>query len=90
MKLVFLPYSALCEMAEFKINGIDADHADFGEKFDRNAEGADDYCCGDMQFTRIPSTVAVLKKYKITRQEYDEIAERLESELSFGCCVFLS
>ena len=77
---------SLCYTPTFKINRIDADSDDFGEKYDRDSENAEDYGCGDMQFTRIKPKSEVLEKYGITKDEYFEIAEKLESGLSFGCC----
>jgi hypothetical protein len=77
---------AFCYTPTFKINGIDADSDDFGEKYDRNPENAEDCECGDMQFTRIEPKSEVLEKYRITKDEYFEIAEKLEGGLSFGYC----
>lgn len=78
--------SALCHTPVFIINGISADKDDFGEKYDRSPEEAEPYGCGDMQFTAIPPTVEVLKKYNINLDEYNEIAQKLCDGLSFGCC----
>jgi hypothetical protein len=77
---------ALCYTPTFKINGIDADSDDFGEKYDRDTENAEDYGCGDMQFTRVEPKSEVLEKYNISETEYFEIAKKLEGGLSFGCC----
>jgi len=88
LKLTFL--SALCSTGEFEINGIDADIDDFGEKCDRSPETAEDYSCGDMQFTPKLATQEVLDKYKINLTEYNEIANKLEEGLSFGCCGWCS
>lgn len=84
LKLTFM--NALCETDEFNINGIDAEHCDFGDKYDRDSDNADQYCCNDMQFTRKPSTKEVLDRYKITEEEYQEICAKLEDGLSFGGC----
>ena len=86
MKLELQFGTSLCFAPTFKINDKDADADDFGEKYDRSPETAEDYACGDMRFTRIPPTAAVLSKYGITIDEYHEIATRLEEGLSFGCC----
>jgi len=78
--------TSLCYTTTFIINGVSADEDDFGEKYDRNPEGAEDYACGDMQFTRNPSTLDVLDKYSINEGEYADVCEKLEEGLSFGCC----
>ena len=78
--------TALCYTPTFRINGKDADTRDFGEQYDRSPDTAEDYGCGDMQFTRIPPTASVLSKYEISVDEYHEIAANLEDGLSFGCC----
>lgn len=83
-------YDCLCETAEFKINGIDADYCDFGEKYDCEREYADDYCCGNMRFFPKVANETVLKKYNITADEYRAICEELESNLSFGSCGWCS
>ena len=77
---------SLCYTFTFIINGVSADEDDFGEKYDRDSENAEDYGCGDMQFTRIAYTVDVLDKYTIDKAQYDEVCERLEQGLSFGSC----
>ena len=79
-------YGSLCATSKFTINGIDADKDDFGEQYDRDSENAEDYACGDMQFTRIIATKDVLEKYCITEEEYSKICDELEKGLSFGCC----
>ena len=86
MKLELEFGSALCYVPTFVINGVNADTDDFGEKYDRSPETAEDYACGDMQFTSIPPSPKVLEKYHITEAEYSVIAGQLESGLSFGCC----
>jgi len=85
LKLSF--YDALCSTEHFEINGIDADYEDFGEKYDRDPEGAQDYCCGNMEFTRVAPNPKILEKYKITEAEYSSICDELTEGLSFGeCC----
>lgn len=78
--------TSLCYTPTFVINGVSADMDDFGDKYDRDPENAEDYACGDMQFTRSPSTADVLEKYSINETEYAEICGKLEEGLSFGCC----
>ena len=79
-------YDALCSCAEFKINGIHADYEDFGDKYDDDRENAQEYGCGNMHFHPKRSTPEILDKYKITVDEYNQIADELEDKLSFGCC----
>lgn len=86
MKLELKVHGCLCSTEVFTINGIRADSCDFGDQCDRAPELAEDYACYDMRFERIPATAEVLAKYQITNDEYDEICEKLESELSFGNC----
>lgn len=86
MKLELEIATALRYAPTFTINGIDADYSDFGEKYDRSPETAEDYGCGDMQFTRVPPTPEVLGKYGITDAEYALVASQLEVGLSFGTC----
>ena len=86
MKLELEFGTALCYCPIFEINGHDAEEDDFGEKCDQSPETAEDYGCGDMQFTRIEPTAEVLKKYEITEAEYSEICTQLEKGLSFGHC----
>lgn len=76
----------LCWATSFSINGIDANPDDFGEKYDHDPDEAEDYGCGDMQFTRNQSTPEVLAKYGITEEEYAQVAYELEDGLSFGRC----
>lgn len=86
MKLELEFGTAFCYTPTFKINDIDADSGDFGEKFDRDPENAEDYSCGNMEFTRLPAKPEVLAKYGITVPEYELIAGQLEIGLSFGSC----
>lgn len=79
-------YSALCALETFKINGIEADYDDFGDKNDQSPDTAEPYGCGDMTFTPKMPTQAVLDKYKINLEQYTEIADELASKLSFGSC----
>lgn len=78
-------FEALCELKVFKINGIDADYHDFGTKEDRGYTDTP-YVCGNMKFEPILSTQKVLDKYKISVDEYNEICDSLDKELSFGSC----
>lgn len=86
MKLELDIFDALCATVRFTINGIEADPDDFGEKYDRSPDTAEDYGCGDMQFTPIAFTEEVLSKYQITEAEYAFVAQQLQDGLSFGSC----
>jgi len=87
MKLELDFYGALCSTNTFTINGISAEPSDFGEQHDRDpSAAAEDYACGDMQFTRIDAITEVLEKYGITGPEYELVAGQLEVGLSFGSC----
>lgn len=79
-------YSALCSLAEFTINGINADEDDFVDKYDHSPETAEDSACGDMRADIKAADDEVLKKYGITADEYDTIAADVAEKVSFGCC----
>lgn len=78
MKLELEFGRSLCYTPIFTINGIDANPEDFGEQYDRSPETAEDYACGDMQFTSLPPIEGVLEKYKINQAEYNLVAGQLE------------
>lgn len=86
MKLELDFYDSLCSTVGFAINGVAGDPDDFGEKFDRSPGTAEDYSCGDMQFTRVSARPEVLAKYQISGPEYELVAGQLEVGLSFGSC----
>lgn len=86
MDLKLEVYGALCECSEFKINGINADYDDFGDKYDDDAGNAQEYGCGNMHFHPKRPTPEILDKYKINLEEYNKIADELEEKLSFGSC----
>lgn len=90
MKLELEFGKAFCFTPTFRINNIEADSRDFGEQYDRSPEDAEDFACGDMQFTRVPARPEVLEKYGITVPEYELIAGQLEDGLSFGSCGMCS
>ena len=84
-------WNAYCYCHWF-INWKDIDIDDFWEKYDRDIENADDYCCWNMQFTRYEwryfkiSMLKCMKKYKITKEEFLELCDELEKKLSFWNC----
>lgn len=86
MKYKIAPYRALCSCETFTINGKKASEYEFGNGADHSPGTAEDYACGDHQFTRIPATPEILAKYNITESEYNQICDELEQKLSFGCC----
>ena len=86
MKLELQIYGSLCATKVFKINGVLANTEDFGSQYDNDLGNAKEYGCGDMVFERKPPTNDVLKKYKISDKEYEQIAKKLEDGLSFGNC----
>lgn len=79
-------YDALCELQSCKINDVNLNYNDFGEKYDTEPEKAEPYCCANMQFIPFKDVKEeTLKKYNITEEEYRLIQEKLDC-LSFGCC----
>ena len=86
MKVEMKAYGTLCSLEVFKINDIKAKQNDFVDKYDHCPESAESYGCGDMRADVIPSTKEVLTKYGISEKEYQEIAEKVSEEISFGRC----
>ena len=89
MEVKIKPFGALpCALETFFINGIRADQDDFGMGQDESPEIAEEYehCCGYWRFTAKPATQAVLDKYHITIDEYEDIAKQLEVVLDVGAC----
>ena len=86
MELNIKIYGHYCSTEIFLINGKSADTGDFGNIRDASPETAEEYGCGNRKFSRIPATQEVLEKYEINEEEYSQIAEKLEEELSFGRC----
>lgn len=87
MDIVIKPCGSLpCELEEFKINGKKADKDDFGEK---DGVCTIDYGCVCRTFVveddenRISNT---MEKYGLTREEFNDVAQRLESVLDVGRC----
>lgn len=88
LDLVIEPYDALpCELKVFTINGQEASYDDFGVSEDTNTEDAEPYGCGCHQFIADKSLAEdTMKKYNITREEFDYICEQLEEKLYVGRC----
>lgn len=89
MKLELEIAGALCWAEVFRINGIEADAEEFGEKYDASPSSAEDYSCGDMRFFPSLPTDEILNKFSITLSDYNIICEKLDG-LSFGCCGWCS
>ena len=87
MKLNCYSYLSICELEKFEINNIKANIDDFGINRDVEPKKAPDYGCGNKKFIpNIPPAQKVLDKYKISANEYIEVCEKLDQELSFGNC----
>ena len=78
--------SSFCYISSGTINSVEIKENDFGSHSDIAPEEAEPYGCGNMQFERIPSTQQVLDKYSITEEEYQQVCDKLQKGLSFGCC----
>ncbi len=83
-------YGALCATEIFIINGVQADCNDFGTQFDEEPESAEPYSCRNMTFKPGNASSEVLAKYKITKEEFLDIARQLAKGLSFGNCGLCS
>lgn len=99
MKIELEVHKCLCSTKIFKINNIEASAHDFGEVVDTepfDLEDADEYderrwSCGNAKFIINMDTwhvKRIMSEYKITREQYREIAELLEINLSFGSCGY--
>lgn len=86
MKLEIEVYSALCSLATFIINDIEAEEEEFVDKYDHSPDEAEEYGCGSMEADIIAPTEEVLKKYNISREEHEEIAGKVAELVSFGAC----
>lgn len=79
-------YGSLCSLQTFTINGIEAEEEEFVEKYDHCPDEAEDYGCGDMRAEIIEASENVLERYKISIEDYNEIAEKVSELVSFGSC----
>ena len=86
MEIQIEAFKSLCATEVFRINAIEADTEDFGRNYDHCPQAAEPYGCGDMRFEASPATDEVLKKYGITLEEYAQICDKIDSEISFGRC----
>ncbi len=69
-----------------RINGVELEESDFGEKYDTSPETAEPYGCGNMQFIPFEEVKQeTLEKYNLTELEYRVIQKKLDC-LSFGSC----
>lgn len=72
-----------CSLEIFRINGIDADVDDFGERI-RGGDCFENTC--SQKFEHKLPTDEVLAKYGITLSEYSEVCEELSDKLRvIGC-----
>lgn len=78
-------YSSICSLEKFMVNGVQAEQCDFVDNYDHEGN-AEDYGCGNMCADIITPEDDVLEKYKITKKEYHEIAEKVKEAVSFGSC----
>lgn len=86
MKLELEGYSCLCATKIFRINDIDADDSEFGEKYDICPESAEEYGCGYMKFHAYDPDIKVMEKYGIDVHDWNVICDKLDDVLSFGIC----
>lgn len=80
-------FDSVCALRIFKINNIDANASDFCRQFDysphlnEKSEG----CGNRVALIKKPKS-EILKKYNITKEQYEIIAKHVSKELSFGKC----
>ena len=86
MELELEIFDFLCAARKFKINKVKANVNDFGNTLDHSPGHAESYGCGNMRFVPNKPTKKVLEKYDITKEEYQEVCDKLEKGLSFGKC----
>jgi hypothetical protein len=79
-------YDALCSLKTFTIDGERVDEDDFFYKDDVGRDYAEPYACGNMQGTALKATDKVLKKYNLTVDEFNTVAEEAADLVSFGSC----
>ena len=84
----FKVFDCYCHLKEFSIKGKKASEDDFGEGVDLDPANAPSCGCGGRAFNKFNSNPMVLDKYGITEKEYDEIANVLSNQLSFGRCRY--
>lgn len=85
MKFEVKAYDALpCALAVFTINGKDADLQDFGEI--HTEYGGEPYTCDIIGFEPLLPTDKVIKKYKLTLQDYSDICDALADAIKTGYC----
>lgn len=88
LELVMEPRDALpCSLKVFTINGINADETDFGYSTDEDIGEAGEYGCGYRCFrTDLKLAPTAMKKYKLTFEQFVEVAEKLAEVLDVGPC----
>jgi hypothetical protein len=79
-------YGDLCSLRVFTIDGKRVDEDDFCTASDEGRDHAGPYSCGNMIGRALPATNKKLKKYNLTVDEFNEIAEEVASLVSFESC----
>ena len=80
-----------CSLRTFShVNGVSINVDDFGDNYDADAFGAEQYCCGDHRFEPKLPTSEVLKKYDLDVEGYRAVCDELESVLHVGQCHWCS
>lgn len=79
-------FGALCSLKTFTIDGKRVNEDDFFTQDDHGRDYAEEYACGNMVGTPVKPTIKVLKKYKLTEEEFDVVSEAAADLVSFGNC----
>jgi hypothetical protein len=79
-------FGALCSLKTFTIDGKRVNEDDFFTQDDHFGHDREDYACGNMVGTPVKPTIKVLKKYKLTEEEFDVVSEAAADLVSFGNC----
>jgi len=89
-RVKYKTYGALCSLEVFTIDGVQPNEDDFFFQDDVGRDRAEDYCCGNMQGTPMKATDDKLKKYNLTVDEFNLVAEAVAEEVSWGSCGWCS
>ena len=73
-----------CVEDEFIINNKKADVSDFGRIYNHGVGNTN--CCESMRFESAEPSSKVLRKYRISLDEYDEICSYLAGKFTIGRC----
>ena len=87
-----IKYKDICSChLMFTIDNMQASDSYFGEGYDDSPESAPDYGCGNRKWKvhdDYEKIQATLKKYNISKEDFNEICEFLIIKLSVGCCSY--